>query len=379
MSFLTQLSLHNFRCYTQSRLDNLSSGFVVLHGPNGAGKTNILEAISLCCPGRGLRSAKIADIQNCNASEAWGLSARVSTDGGEVSIGTGMDPQTERRIVRINGANAKSQTALADYVACTWLTPQMDRLFIDGTATRRRFLDRMVFTFDPGHAGRITRYENAMRQRAKILSEEHYDASWVSGLETQMAETGIAIAAARLDFIERLQKTIDAQSQEEELFFPKASIILRGTIEELLQNTPAIECENLFHYQLEQSRRQDGRQGGAATGPHKTDMQVYFSARNMAAEHCSTGEQKALLIGLILAQSRMMEAERGMPPILLLDEIVAHLDKDRRHALFDRLAAMNTQVWMTGTDMQSFDSIKNAAQFFEIHNAKIHLKETIAA
>lgn len=321
----------------------------------------------------------MSDIQNCHAGEAWGLSARVSTDGGEVAIGTGIDPQTTRRIVRINGANAKSQTALADFIACSWLTPQMDRLFIDGAATRRRFLDRMVFTFDPGHAGRITRYENAMRGRAKILSEERYDPSWVGSLETQMAETGIAIAAARLDFIQRLQKTIDAQSHEEELFFPKASIAPRGTIEELLQNTPAIECENLFRYQLEQSRTQDGRQGGAATGPHKTDMQVYFSARNMAAEHCSTGEQKALLIGLILAQSRMMQAERGMPPILLLDEIAAHLDEERRRALFERLAAMNTQVWMTGTDRQSFDSIKNTAQFFEIHNADILSAETVAA
>ena len=371
MSFVSQLSLQNFRNYDEARFENIQSGFVILHGANGAGKTNILEAISLLSPGRGIRSARVQDIQNSEKPSPWGLSSRIATDGGDVKIGTGLDVQTSRRTIRINGAPAKSQTALSDYVACVWLTPQMDRLFMESVGTRRRFLDRMVFTFDPGHSGRVARYENAMRQRAKLLEEGNSDPKWLSGIEAQMAETGIAISAARIDFIERLQNAIDKGEQNEEQFFPKARIHLKGTVEELLNNTPAVEAEKLLKYQLEESRNHDRQNIGTATGPHKTDMQVYFASRNMLAGQCSTGEQKALLIGLILAQARMMAAERGFVPILLLDEIAAHLDEERRGALFERLQALNSQVWMTGTDTKSFSAIANQSQFFEIENAQI--------
>lgn len=379
MSYLTQITLQHFRCYEQARLEGLTSGLVVLCGPNGAGKTNILEAVSILTPGRGLRGVKAMDMQRHDSAQGWGVSAKVVTEESDVTLGTGINPETERRIVRINGVTAKSQIALSDYLACLWLTPQMDRLFLDGASGRRRFLDRMIFAFDPGHSGRVTRYENAMRQRSKLLQEEAPDASWLTGLESQMAETGIAIAAARLDFMTRLQNSCAMADSEEENYFPKARIIAKGTIEELLQKSPAIEVEQMFSYQLEQSRRRDSEVGGAATGPHKSDMDVVYATKNMPAAQCSTGEQKALLIGLVLAHGRMMAAERGAPPVLLLDEIAAHLDEDRRIALFERLESLGGQVWMTGTDPVLFESIDQKAQFFDVESARIFERKTADA
>lgn len=379
MSYLTQLTLQNFRCYEQARIVSIDTGLVVLCGPNGAGKTNILEAISLLSPGRGIRSVKATDMQCYDAPNPWGISSKVMTDGGEVTLGTGLNPETGRRIVRINGADAKSQMALSDYISCLWLTPQMDRLFLEGASGRRRFLDRLIFTFDAGHSGRVTRYENAMRQRSKLLQDEAPDITWLEALEAQMAETGIAIAAARLDFAGRLQNFCDQGDQAEESFFPRALLSVKGTIEELLQNTPAVEVEKLFAYQLHQSRTKDALVGGAASGPHKSDLSVIYVAKNVGAAHCSTGEQKALLIGLILSHGRMMAAERGAPPILLLDEIAAHLDEDRRYALFERLQNLGGQVWMTGTDPVLFDSITQKAQFFDVESAQIMLKKTAQA
>ena len=379
MSYLTQLTLQSFRCYEQARLASLDSGLIVLCGPNGAGKTNILEAISLLTPGRGLRAVKATDMQRYDSPQAWGLSAKVMTEGGEVTLGTALTPETARRKVRINGVDAKSQMALSDYMACLWLTPQMDRLFIEAAAGRRRFLDRMIFAFDPGHSGRVTRYENALRQRSRVLQEEFADPSWLTGLESQMAETGIAIAAARLDFISRLQVSCAKADSEEENYFPKSRLIAKGTLEELLQNTPAVEVERLYAYQLEQSRTRDSLTGGAATGPHKSDLEVVYNTKNMTAAQCSTGEQKALLIGLILAHGRLMMAERGAPPVLLLDEVAAHLDEDRRIALFERLEKLGGQVWMTGTDPVLFDNIARKARFFDVRNAQIYPHKTAAA
>lgn len=377
MSYLTQLILQNYRCYQTARLENIQSGLVVLCGANGAGKTNILEAISLLTPGRGLRSAKAVDMQRHDSPQAWGIHAKISDQNGiENQLATGLNPQKGQRQVRINGADAKSQMALSDYLSCLWLTPQMDRLFLEGASSRRQFLDRMIFAFDPSHSGRVRRYENAMRQRSKLLQEPHPDVVWLSSLESQMAETGIAIAAARLDFVTRLQSACVSADAEEENYFPKAHLTAKGTIENLLQNMPAIEVEKAFTYQLEQSRSQDTIVGGAATGPHKSDMDVIYQSKNMPASQCSTGEQKALLIGLVLAHGRMMMAERGAPPILLLDEIAAHLDEARRMALFERLSALGGQVWMTGTDVVLFQDIAQKAQFFTIDSAQIMPQES---
>ena len=368
MSFIASLKLYNFRCYQQAALEELSSGLIVLHGPNGAGKTNVLEAISLLSPGRGLRGAGILDIQCRESGRPWAVAA--SLEGGPLTIqlGTGLDPQSEKRIIRINGETAKSQSALADYLACVWLTPQMDRLFIDSSRERRKFLDRLVFAFDPGHSGRVTRYENAMAQRSKLLKEGQHDPSWLDGLESQMAETGVAIAAARLDFIQRLQAACDNNYS---VHFPASKLSATGTLEELLKNAPALEVEEMFRYQLQQSRTRDAETGGAASGPHKGDLAVTYAAKNMPAEQCSTGEQKALLIGIVLAHARLIAAERGAPPVLLLDELAAHLDEGRRAALYELLQDLGGQVWLTGTDESLFAAINARAQFFHVRDAQI--------
>ena len=376
MGFVTKLSLANFRSYETARMEGVPSGLIVLHGANGAGKTNVLEAISLLTPGRGLRNAALEEMQRRESPQAFAVAAQVETTGGEVALGTGLDPDNNKRAVRINGVNAKSQMALADYLSALWLTPQMDRLFLDGASGRRRFFDKLVFTFDPAHAGRVTRYENAMSQRSKLLREGKSDDYWLKALETQMAETGIAIAAARVDFIQRLQAGIDAGDAAEDSFFPRAKIGLNGTVEELLQSTPAVEVENMLLYQLAQSRSRDAETGGAASGPHKTDLLVRFAAKNMPADQCSTGEQKALLIGLVLSHARLIKSEKGDVPLLLLDEIAAHLDDKRRAALFDRLVRLGGQVWMTGTDESLFSAIDKTAAFYAVQNAEIvHRKQ----
>lgn len=352
-------------------LNELRSGLIVLHGPNGAGKTNVLEALSILTPGRGLRSAKVMEIQKQNGDTPWAISSSVHNDFGQTQVGTGLDPEKEKRVIRINGENARGQNALAEHLACIWLTPQMDRLFLDSSRERRKFLDRMVFAFDPAHSGRVTRYENAMRQRSKLLQDESQkaDVSWTTGLEKQMAETGVAIAAARQDFISRLQQACE---QHKTQHFPLAKLAAKGTLEELLQNAPALEVEDMFLYQLGASRAKDMVTGGAATGPHKSDLGVFYAEKDMAADQCSTGEQKALLIGIILAHARLIEAERGSPPVLLLDEVAAHLDESRRAALYTLLQDLGAQVWLTGTDRNLFETIEGQAQFFEIKDSAVH-------
>ncbi len=368
MAFLRTLKLHNFRCYAQAALEGLESGLVVLYGANGAGTTNVLEALSLLSPGRGLRSAKVIEIQKQDGGEPWAVSAELQTRFGQDQLGTGLDSQAGKRAVRINGQNARGQAELAEYLSCVWLTPQMDRLFLDSSAHRRRFLDRLIFAFDPGHSGRTLRYENAMRQRSRLLQDGKGDPSWLAGLEAQMAETGVAIAAARLEFIQRLQAACDRHVSE---FFPRALLSPRGTLEELLMQAPALEVEGMFAYQLAQSRGVDMKTGGAATGPHKADLFVKYADKNMPADQCSTGEQKALLIGVVLAHARLIAAERGAPPLLLLDEVAAHLDETRRSALYDLLEELGGQVWLTGTDENLFTAIRGRAQFFEVREAKV--------
>ncbi len=375
MSYISSLKLHNFRCYAGAEMRDIGFGLIVLHGPNGAGKTNVLEALSLLSPGRGLRSAKMMEIQCQSVPQdngaPWAVSASVNTGVSEVRIGTGLDTAARgprgKRIIRIQGETVKSQAALADHVACVWLTPQMDRLFLDSARERRKFLDRLVFAFDPGHSGRTTRYENALRQRSRLL-QDGGDPVWIDSLEAQMAETAVAISAARLDFIERLQAACDSSDTSH---FPLAKIEAKGTLETLLKSAPALEVEEMFKYQLAQSRGVDMHTGGAATGPHKADMGVRYAAKDMAADQCSTGEQKALLIGIVLAHARLIAAERGAPPILLLDEIAAHLDESRRSALYDLLEALGGQVWLTGTDENLFTAIRGKAQFFEVRDAEI--------
>lgn len=371
MSLIEELKLTNFRSYACVAMDGLERGLVVLTGANGAGKTNVLEALSLFSPGRGLRGARTQEMQCQFSTDPWTVWAKIGTPYGSVRLGTGLAADQgvgDKRTVRINGKNERGQNAFVRYLSCIWLTPQMDRLFLDSSRERRKFLDRLVFAFDPGHAGRITRYENALSQRSKLLRQEKFDPVWLGGLEAQMAETGAAIAAARLEFSQRLQKACENTGED---LFPLARLRVRGAIEELLTNAPALEVEDAFQYQLKQSRERDAYTGGAATGPHKSDLSVVYASKNMPADQCSTGEQKALLIGLVIAHARLVKAEHGAPPILLLDEVAAHLDDGRRAALYDVLLDLGGQCWMTGTEENLFSAVTGKAQFFRVENASV--------
>lgn len=366
---VTRLTLTQFRCYAHARLE-ADARPVVLTGPNGAGKTNLLEAISFLAPGRGLRRARLSEVERLQApaGSAWAVAAELDTPAGPVTIGTGRDTGeagTERRLVRIDGRPVRSQVALAEHVAMVWLTPQMDRLFLEGASGRRRFLDRLVFGFDPAHAGRLSRYEQALRERARLLREGRNDAAWLAALEDGMATSGVAVAAARREVVARLSRACRHTVGP----FPQADLAVVGTLESWLADRPALEAEEGFRRQLAASRRQDAETGGAALGPHRSDLAVRHVAKDMPAALCSTGEQKALLIAIVLANARLMAAERGTPPLLLLDEVVAHLDAHRRSALFAEVLALGAQTWLTGTDEALFADLGGQARFYRVADA----------
>lgn len=367
--------MRNFRSYSEAGLTGLASNFVILTGSNGAGKTNILEALSYLTPGRGLRSAQLGDLQNRELRVPWGIHAVVEAGFGPVDIHMNPDPVQSKRIIKIQGEQVKSQSVLGDYLSCLWLTPQMDRLFIEAASARRRFLDRMVFAFDPGHAGRITRYDHALSQRAHILHDTQLPSScsaatssWLDSLESQMAQSAVAITAARLDFIDRLQKVC---ARRPSAHFPIARLAVSGEVEDLLLTHSAAKTEQIFKEKLARLRAQDAAKGGAHVGPHRSDFLVSYEAKSMPAHECSTGEQKALLIGLILAHADLIRAERGSAPILLLDEVAAHLDPTRRAALYDMLEHLKAQVWMTGTEREIFKELDHRAQFFSVEHSQI--------
>jgi len=370
---VTRLTLTDFRSYASARLA-ADERPVVLTGPNGAGKTNLLEAISFLAPGRGMRRAKLAEIDRREAAaspgRAWTVAATVATPRGAVQIGTGRDATSEsgeRRLLRIDGAAAKSQTALSEHLSLVWLTPQMDRLFLEASAPRRRFLDRLVYGFDPEHAARVGAYEQAMRERARLLRDGPADAAWLTALESRMAENGIAVAAARRDATARL----DGACREAEGPFPAARLALTGEIEQWLGEKPALAAEEELRFRLGAARRVDGESGTTTVGPHRGDLAVHHAASGMAAAQCSTGEQKALLISVLLAQARLQAALRGMAPVMLLDEVTAHLDAKRRDALFAEITGLGIQAWLTGTDPGLFAGLEQSAQFFGVADGTI--------
>ncbi|MGE4218257.1 MAG: DNA replication/repair protein RecF [Alphaproteobacteria bacterium] len=370
---VTRLRLRQFRCYAEAALDTGPEP-VVLTGPNGAGKTNLLEALSLLAPGRGLRRARLSEMDRRDGGgTGWTVAATVAGPAGAVDIGCGRDmaDRSDRRIVRIDGQPAKGQAALAEHVAAIWLTPQMDRLFLEGPAGRRRFLDRLVFGFDPAHAGRVGAYEHALRERARLLRPEtggpRPDDSWLEALERSMAERGIAIAAARREMTARLRRACAAGSDA----FPVPDLAVAGAVEDWLDQGPAVEAETRFMAALAESRPRDALTGGAAVGPHRSDFVVRDRTKDMPAEQCSTGEQKALLIAIVLADARLVAAERGTAPLLLLDEVAAHLDADRRDALFDAVTGVGAQAWLTGTDDRIFAPLAHGARFFRVEQAQI--------
>nr|WP_276515138.1 DNA replication/repair protein RecF [Pseudemcibacter aquimaris] len=372
--YVDRIMLTNFRSYESMTLD-AGSNSVVLTGANGAGKTNLLEAISFLSPGRGLRRAKLSDVSRINANSSWAVAGRVMTPNGERQMGSGLVPRADlssetandRRIGRLDGETLSSPAAFGEILQVAWLTPQMDRLFIDGVSSRRRFLDRMVAAYHPSHTREVSAYERVMRERAKLLSEGGADPVWIGSLESRMAEHGVAVAAARLDALEKLSSAI-AESQSA---FPSAVLALGGLLEEGLLSKPALEVEAEFCEKLVASRHIDARSGRTSVGPHKTDLLVRHKEKNMPAELCSTGEQKALLIGITLASARLTATQFGAPPVLLLDEVAAHLDEKRRGFLFEELGDIGSQVWLTGTDRSLFDLMQKRARFFHFKDGKI--------
>jgi DNA replication and repair protein RecF len=373
---VTRLVLTDFRCYRQARVA-VDGRAVVLTGPNGAGKTNMLEAISFLAPGRGLRRARLSEVDrreaaamDDDAATPWAVAATVATPRGAVQIGTGREVTAsggERRVVRIEGVPARSQTALAEHVNLVWLTPPMDRIFHEGAGGRRRFLDRLVYGFDPEHASRVSAYDHAMRERGRLLRDGGADQAWLAALEESMAQHGVAIVAARRDVAARLDESCAAGVAG----FPRAVLAATGTVEAWLAEHPALAAEDMLRQRLAAGRRQDAESGGAAIGPHRSDLAVRHGGTGIAAAQCSTGEQKALLIAILLAHARLQAVLRGAAPIMLLDEVAAHLDGERRRALFAEVAALGSQAWMTGTEELLFEDLRGAAQFLRVADAVV--------
>lgn len=341
---VTRLILTDFRSYDAATIA-AAPGFVVLTGENGAGKTNVLEALSLLSPGRGLRGATLSEMARSDGPGGFAVAARLA---GAIEIGTGANAAApERRQVRINGVSA-SATSLSEWLSVLWLTPAMDRLFAEGASGRRRFLDRLVLALEPGHGHHSARYEAAMRARNKLLAEpERADPNWLSALETGMAEHGEAIAEARERAVAALAGRLADQPEGP---FARAGLALEGW--------RGIDLAA----ELRTGRGRDAAAGRTLAGPHRTDLAVTHLGKGQPADRCSTGEQKALLLGIVLAHADLVAERAGRPPLLLLDEVAAHLDPIRRAALFDRLAATATQVWMTGTEPALFDGIGAATR-----------------
>ena len=342
MAAVSRLALTDFRSYASASIEP-GSGFVLLFGENGAGKTNLLEAVSMLAPGRGLRGAALSDMARQGSSGGWAVAAKL----GDVDIGTGtLASAPERRQVRINGASA-SVNSLSEWLSVLWLTPAMDRLFTGSAGERRRFLDRLVLALEPAHAHHSTRYDAAMRARNKLLADEASDEAWLASLELAMAEHGSEVAGARGRAVAALDARLSEAPEDE---FARAAIALEGW-----------EARDLGSA-LHRNRARDAAAGRATEGPHRQDLAVLHRAKQMPAAQSSTGEQKALLLGLVLAHADLVTERRGEAPLLLLDEVAAHLDPVRRGALFERLKGRG-QVWMTATEAALFDGIGEASRF----------------
>lgn len=367
---IKRLTVNCFRNYRAAEIQP-DAGAVVLLGPNGAGKTNLLEALSFLAPGRGLRRARLSDIDhdapsNAETAPAWAMSADIDTGDEVIRVGTGRDATaaSERRLIRIDGVPVRGQAGLCELLAVSWLTPAMDRLFAEGGGGRRRFLDRLVLAFDPAHAGRVSRLEHAMRERSRLLKLGPADAHWLTALEETIAGTGVAVAAARREMAERLDHACATSRGG----FPKARIEVDGPLDRWLDSLPAIDVESQLKAQL-QLARHAGDNG--FDGPHRTDLAVTHIDKGATADRCSTGEQKALLIAIMLAHARLHHAYCGAAPLLLLDEVAAHLDATRRAALFDEVLSLGGQAWFTGTDAPAFAELSGRAAFFHVEDGII--------
>ena len=361
---LAHLALTDFRSYARAELA-LDGRAVFLVGPNGAGKTNLLEAVSLLTPGRGLRNASLAELGRRLPGEArgraWAVAAVVEADGERTRLGTGVESAgAARRLVRVEG-EAVPPGRLAEHLRQVWLTPQQDRLFLEAAGDRRRFFDRLVFAAEPAHAAHASAYERALRERLRLLTDGPADPDWLTALEARLGEAGALMAAARARTLSALQAEIDGRGDRP---FPQARLSLTGEWEQLALDGADLDgIEARLVRALAAGRERDAAAGRSLTGPHRGDLAVIHAEKDRPAAECSTGEQKALILNLVLAQAaRLSRAESAPNPILLLDEVAAHLDRRRRGALFDEISALGLQAFLTGTDEHLFEDLKGRAQ-----------------
>lgn len=370
-SRIHRLSLTHFRNYRTATLQ-VAGDMVVLVGPNGAGKTNCMEAVSFLSPGRGLRRATLEDIADNQGDGSWAVSAEVEGALGLATLGTGIDPPTgeasNTRRCRIDREPVGSATAFGDHLRIVWLTPAMDGLFMGAASERRRFFDRLVLAIDSEHSSRVSALERSLRSRNRLLEVRNYDDHWCDAIERETAELAVAVAASRGQTAARLALMLRERGAASA--FPSAEIMLDGWMENALLQEPATAVEDRYREILRAGRPRDAAAGRTLDGPHLTDLQVVYAPKNMPARDASTGEQKALLIGLVLAHATMVAEMTGIVPLLLLDEVVAHLDPGRRKALFDELSKLGAQVWMTGADPLAFADIGPSGEIFDVESGR---------
>jgi DNA replication and repair protein RecF len=360
-----RLTLSDFRSYAQARCE-IDGKIVALTGENGAGKTNALEALSLFSPGRGLRRAELAECARRDGAGGFAVSIELEKDGATTQLGHGLSPQGERQF-RIDRAPVSSARAFSDHLRVLWLTPAMDGLFNGPAGERRRFLDRLALGVDADHGARVNRLERALRNRNRLLEERVADNRWLEAAEQEIAALGVAVAAARRETVLRLSALIEAR----ESVFPWAQIMIEGDVERRLAQDSALAVEDWMRAELAATRRRDAAAGRTLTGPQTSDLLVRHGPKGDVARDCSTGEQKALLMGLTLAHARLVGEMSGKAPLLLLDEVAAHFDPGRREALFVELAGLGGQVWMTGADPLLFASLEGKAELFHVAPGRI--------
>lgn len=373
--FIHRLMLTNFRSYHAARVQLDRAGPVVLTGANGAGKTNLIEAISLLAPGRGLRRATMEELAFTEGDGAWAVSAEIEGMLGLATLGTGIDPpvgeeSTPVRKCRIDRESVGSATAFADHLRVVWLTPAMDPLFNGPASERRRFLDRLVLAVDAQHSSRVAALERSLRSRNRLLEDAPGDSHWLDAVEHETAEVAVAVAAGRAETVKRLSAALDA-ARNEAPEFPQAEISLHGWMEQLLPDHSAVEIEDRYRAQLKENRARDAAAGRTLDGPHLSDLAVTHKVKNISAAEASTGEQKALLIRLVLAHAGLIKQMTGFAPLLLLDEVVAHLDPIRRASLYDALSSLGAQVWMTGADPAAFGEIIGRANVLVVRSGTV--------
>jgi len=370
-----RLTLNNFRNYHAASLE-VDAATIALVGANGAGKTNLIEAISFLAPGRGLRRATLDEVAFSEGDGAWAVAAEVEGALGLATLGTGIerpadDGATIQRKCRIDREPVGSPAAFADHLRVVWLVPAMDTLFAGAPSERRRFLDRLVLAVDAEHASRVNALERALRSRNRLLEEPRPDPHWLDAVEHETAELAVAVAGMRVETVRRLETVLTSRKGSA---FPPADIALDGWMEQLIPAHPAVDIEERYRAVLRDNRARDAAAGRTLDGPHLTDFKVVYAPKAVPAADASTGEQKALLIGLVLAHTRLITEMTAQAPILLLDEVVAHLDPARRAALHGELAQLGTQVWMTGADPALFAEIADDAAVVEVTSGRLELK-----